>query len=193
MRKWLGRIDGHGCDVDSTKLTNQRFADDILLCAKSHDSAKYMLTVLIEELQAVGLQLNEKKTKVPTTGPTTGVHIQILGPKCSHKWLGRMLCTNAQQPFRDGIEGRLTAVNRACYKHRGVSCCRAIPLASRLKLFQSYVSPVVCYAAGSKPLTQADAKRLDVAFRRYMRQVVGFPKLTGNAPGMRYCILCTRR
>ena len=132
-----------------------------------------MLDILIEELDVVGLLLNHKKTKVLTTEAdhqdeatlATGEPIKILGPEASHKWLGRMLSTNAQHPFKDDLDTRLSAANRAFFKRRSSLCCRQIPLGTRLRLFEATVTPVACYAAGCRPLKQADARRLDVAYR----------------------------
>ena len=106
-----------------------------------------------------------------------GSRIDVLGPDACHKWLGRMLSTHAQNPFSHDLEARLSTANRAFFKHRHLLCCRSIPVEMRVRLFQALVSPVACYASGCKPLTLTDANRFHVAYRRYLRQVVGFPKL----------------
>ena len=46
------------------RLTNTRYADDILLYARSLPELKEMTEILIPELNAVGLHLNSKKTKI---------------------------------------------------------------------------------------------------------------------------------
>ena len=48
-------------------MTNVRYADDLMLFAKSLDEAVDMVNLLQEELRKAGLEMNAKKTKVMTT------------------------------------------------------------------------------------------------------------------------------
>ena len=50
-------------DGSSERLTNTRYADDILLYAKSLEELQEMLGLLHDELAAVGLQMHEVKRK----------------------------------------------------------------------------------------------------------------------------------
>ena len=52
---------------DAERLTNIRYADDVMLYAKSLEELHDMLSMLIEELQKIGLRLNSDKTKIFTT------------------------------------------------------------------------------------------------------------------------------
>ena len=48
----------------SERLTNTRYADDLLLYAKSLKELELMTELLVIELRKVGLTLNTKKTKI---------------------------------------------------------------------------------------------------------------------------------
>ena len=66
-------IDGH-----SECLTNTRYADDVLLYAKSIHEISEMLRLLPSELATIGLQMHADKTKILTTtcfNPKQFVHI----------------------------------------------------------------------------------------------------------------------
>ena len=69
FRKWKLRLTHHGLlvNVDHERLTNSRYADDIMMYAKSLDELHDMVHWLMEELANVGLQLNGSKTKIPKT------------------------------------------------------------------------------------------------------------------------------
>ncbi|KAJ4446733.1 hypothetical protein ANN_13430 [Periplaneta americana] len=56
----------HGISIDGRKLTNLRFADDVVLFARSRKRLEEMLNELCEESMAVGLKINTSKTKVLT-------------------------------------------------------------------------------------------------------------------------------
>ena len=59
-KEW--KLDGHG-----ERLTNLRFADDMLLLAKNKDELREMMEWLLDDLASVGLDINKKKTKLSTT------------------------------------------------------------------------------------------------------------------------------
>ena len=65
FRKWKQRLTTEGwlLDGDGGRLTNTRYADDVMLCAKSLPEFIRMLDLLTKELAKVGLHLNAKTTK----------------------------------------------------------------------------------------------------------------------------------
>ena len=68
MRKWKAKLLHHGVQLGhGNRLTNIRYADDLMLFATSSEDLIYMLETLIPELAACGLQLNSAKTKILTT------------------------------------------------------------------------------------------------------------------------------
>ena len=70
MRKWKAKLFHHGVQLGhGNRLTNIRYADDLMLFATSSKDLIYMLETLIPELAACGLQLNSAKTKILTTSP----------------------------------------------------------------------------------------------------------------------------
>ena len=69
IRRWRARLQTHGlllCN-GSERLTNIRYADDLMLYAKSSDELCAILELLVEELDRVGLALNADKTKAFAT------------------------------------------------------------------------------------------------------------------------------
>ena len=88
---------GHG-----SRLTNIRYADDLMLFPTSSNDLIYMLEALIPQLAACGLQLNSAKAKILTTSPSEscefvdvcGEMAQIIHAETVHKYLGRNLGGN---------------------------------------------------------------------------------------------------
>ena len=103
FRKWKQRLTTEGwlLDGDGGRLTNTRYADDIMLYAKSLPELTSMLDLLTEELAKVGLHLNVKKTKLLTNDArwphhdtpcfveTDGGMLEVLPNTSAHKYLGR--------------------------------------------------------------------------------------------------------
>ena len=64
MRKWKRKLlASHGLVIAGEKITNIRYADDLMLYARSLQDLKDMTELLITELGAMGLQLNASKTR----------------------------------------------------------------------------------------------------------------------------------
>ena len=64
MRNWKQSLKSHGLHVGAVdRLTNIRYADDLLLFAKSWKELVEIMELLVVELNRVGLQLNTSKTK----------------------------------------------------------------------------------------------------------------------------------
>ena len=70
MQKWRQRVENSACGIDledgGSKLLDLRFADDLLLFARSKFKTIFMLETLMEELAYVGLCVNAGKTVVLT-------------------------------------------------------------------------------------------------------------------------------
>ena len=88
--------------AQSERLTNTRYADDVLLYAKSLPELERMVELLIIELKKVGLTLNADKTKILHSslcdfGSELDFviidqdFVQVLHPDKDHRYLGRYL------------------------------------------------------------------------------------------------------
>ena len=101
LARWKCKLSQHGLRVGGTeRLTNIRYADDILLFAKSLEELVFMMESLVHELAHIGLQLSSSKTKIFTTQSLTTPlfvevceeMVQVLTGDQTHKYLGRSLC-----------------------------------------------------------------------------------------------------
>ena len=100
FRKQKIRLHDHGIllATDSERLSNLRYAGDIMVFAKSSTELAQMIEWLVEELALIGLHSNSSKTNILCTSeysidyPDIGdTLVEVLsGDKC-HKYLGRQL------------------------------------------------------------------------------------------------------
>ena len=187
IRKWKRGLTDQGialtANVEEARLTNIRFADDLLVFANSMGEATYMLDGLVTTLREFGLELNVKKTKLMSTvvsgSETTLVEtnegfIELVPAGHVHKYLGR------------GWSGKLTDRGQAAVGHR-ISCAWAkfrslqpsllnknVNIKLRLSLFDATVSASLMYGLETCPLTWKQLDRLDVIQREMFRKMVGW-------------------
>ena len=165
-------------------LLDLRFADDILLFCTTLDKTCLLLDELVASLAQVGLTLNLKKTKILTTQTQPppqlqthgGVTVDVLDRVSTHKWLGCLLhaggCHDAD------IDFHLQAALRAFNANRWILTDRHVSLATKLRYFDTIITPVACFAAGHRTILKKDLNKIDVTFRKLLRSVVGPPAAT---------------
>ena len=170
------------------RLTNVRFADDIMLYAKSCSELMQMLESLILELGAIGLQLNSRKTKILTTAslanPTflevAGSFVEVLWGDRSHSYLGKLLCGDLSKRSSVELRHRIQAAWAKFRSHKQVLCNPHISLKLRLQYFEATITPSVLYGLTTLPLTQSQLDKLDAAQRRMLRSIVGWVRIEGE-------------
>ena len=104
FERWKARLTNEGLYIvwGLQRLTNTRYADDVLIYAKSLQELESMTEALIQELAAVGLVLNAKKIKILHIAfhddrsdvdfvEIAGEFIRILHDDQVHRYLGRHL------------------------------------------------------------------------------------------------------
>ena len=171
------------------RLTNSRYADDILLYAKSLHELTEMLELLQDELAAVGLEMHENKTKILTSCLEHHYHfvdignmmIEILPSEKAHKYLGRMLSLNPDEREAFEVRNRLRAAWAKFHQHRRWLLNRHVSLHLRLRLFAAVVSPCALFAAMVLPLTKHDLEKFAVTQRKMLRSIVGWLRVPDEA------------
>ena len=192
MRKWKEKLRDHGWDVlsrtQTQRLTNVRYADDLMLFAKSLDEAVDMVNLLQEELRKAGLDMNAKKTKVMTTDSehylrehpylieADGGFLEIAQQGETHKYLGRVLTGNPRQRGRGNLLHRISVAWMKFNIHRQTLLNKKIPVDLRLKMFNAIVPPAALYSLSSTPLTTACLEKLHATQRKMLRSIVGWPR-----------------
>ena len=186
MRKWKAKLFHHGVQLGhGNRLTNIRYADDLMLFATSSKDLIYMLETLIPELAACGLQLNSAKTKILTTSPLNtsefvdvcGEMVQVIHAESVHKYLGRNLTANFLARRDIEFAHRLQVAWNKFQKYKHVLLNKHISLVLRLKFFDAVVSPAMLFGLATLPLTKVCLQKLGVVQRRMLRSIVGWVRI----------------
>ena len=142
-------MENSACAIDledgDAKLLDFRFADDLLLFARTKFETIFMLETLMEELAYVGLCLNAGKTVVLTNEAqppqclilTNQDAIVVKGNDVGHKWLGCILSAGAYGRSTLDTTFHLQAASRAFFANKQILCDLKVRLAVRLRFFGS--------------------------------------------------------
>ena len=178
---WRRKVGNAGVDFQDGMhtLLDLRFADDILLFAKTFEETKFLLDELVTCLAEVGLHLNVGKTKILTTQSQrpsevplrNGQVIEVLDRASTHKWLGCMLCTAGTGSHAPDLAHHLQAASKTFFAHRPFLVNRNVPMRDRFKYFDAMVTPVACCGAAHRKVYKQDLCRMDIVFRRLLRSI----------------------
>ena len=188
--KWKLKLRHHGLFIGTglERLTNTRYADDILLYAKSLSELTEMMELLIDELKQVGLQLNTKKTKILHTDiadddhdvdfiDISGEFVSILHGGEFHRYLGRFLCLSQENRLDIEFKHRKQQGWFSFQKHRKCLLNKHISLKRRLHYFDVCITPCVLVALTSFPMLRSQLEALDILQRKILRRIVGWRSL----------------
>ena len=186
LGRWKDGLIFEGFALDGNKnkerLTNLRYADDLLLFGQSLDEAISMLDSLTEILLGYGLELNLTKTKIlstETTAEETQIcitkygSVDIVGTNTKHKYLGRAFVGDLSNKSKSAVDHRLGCAWMKYKTYQHVLENKDVSLNLRLKLFKSIISPTVCYSLDTCPLTENLKNRLDITQRVMLRRMIG--------------------
>ena len=178
-RRW--RVDVGG----GRRLTNLRFADDVLLVAESAAKLQEMLADLADAAAQVGLELHFGKTKVicNTFGRQRekvshlrvgAAEVEVLPQGATTKYLGRELRLDAPDDVE--VQNRINLAWRRFMSLRQELCNKGFRLQCRLRLFNATVSQTLLYGAGTWTLNAEREAKLRTAQRRMIRSMLQRPR-----------------
>jgi hypothetical protein len=189
MRNWKQSLKSHGLHVGAVdRLTNIRYADDLLLFAKSWKELVEMLELLVVELNRVGLQLNTSKTKLFTTSylqhplyiDGCGDLLAVLWGEEKHKYLGRTISGHLKRRGLVELQHRIQIGWMTFHKYKCILTNKHIALKLRLQLFDAVVSPTILFGLATLPLTKSDYHTVDKLQRKMLRLIVGWIRHDGE-------------
>ena len=189
MRKWKLRVQHCGLHcADDELLTNVRYADDLMLYARSDTDLASMVESLVEELAALGLHLNTSKTKILTTQNLKepmfldigSDMIEVLHEGQNHKYLGKKLSGDLRKRATVDLQHRSHIVWMKFNEHKDTLLNRHVSLRLRLKFFDSVITPTILFGLLTCPLTSNQLQQLEVVKNRMLRSIVGWAPLVDN-------------
>ena len=177
-----------GGPCQASRLTNVRFADDLIVYSTDEAELAEMLDMLAEELGKVGLLMNSKKCKIFTNSMAIANSrvpifldaaegfIEIMRANDSHKYLGCLLSGDLRQRGRANLQYRLRCAWGKFHEFKRALTDKHVDVKLRLRLFDAVVRPCALYGLTAAPLTTKDEQQLATAQRKMLRLIVGYVK-----------------
>ncbi|PZC78256.1 hypothetical protein B5X24_HaOG202328 [Helicoverpa armigera] len=164
-----------GIAIGSKRLTNLRFADDIVLFASTSEELQQMLQDLSMASREVGLQMNMNKTQTMTNSTKRRVEVdgQALHYVDEYIYMGQLVSfeNRKQREIDRRIENAWKSYWSMKHYMKG-----DLPLSLKRKLVDMCILPVLTYGAQTWSLTECQKSKLKVCQRAMERSLLGIKR-----------------
>ena len=144
-----------GIKIARRNINNLRYADDIVLMAKSEEELKSLLMKVKEESENFGLKVNIQKTKIMASGPITLWQIdgETVEAVADFIFLGSKITADGDCSHE--IKRRLLLGRKVMTNLDSILKSRDITLSTKVSLIKAMIFPVVIYGSESWTIKKA--------------------------------------
>ncbi|EYC28837.1 hypothetical protein Y032_0007g3453 [Ancylostoma ceylanicum] len=164
--------DDYGLSVSGNQLNNLRFADDVVLIAKSTEELQAMVNDLDKHSLHYVLNISTAKTKIMASDGTTitlrGIHLERVE---SFVYLGQKISLDRDHTLE--IERRIRAGWSCLRRYKEFFLSRTVEMKWKRELFNMCILPAMLYGAETWVLTKAAERKLASAQRAMERRMIG--------------------
>jgi len=150
-----------GFRIGGLNINNLRYADDTTLIADTKEGLVELLSAVKQESEKYGLHLNLKKTKVMTTGMMDVFRVgnAVVEQIENFTFLGTQI--DSRSGCSQEIRRRLAMGRTAMGKLDKIWKSRNVSLATKKRMVQALVFPLVLYGSEAWTISKADRKKID--------------------------------
>ena len=163
-----------GININGSYLSHLRFADDIVILAKTPQELHEMIQELNEGSLKVGMKMNMNKTKVMFNPLCTKEQIvvgtQIVEEVGEYTYLGQIITFN--KDIDKEIKRRIILGWAAYGKHKNILESE-LPICLKKKIVEQIIIPIMTYGSETWSLTASQENKLQVAQRSMERKILG--------------------
>ncbi|KAJ4440151.1 hypothetical protein ANN_08289 [Periplaneta americana] len=162
-----------GININGSRLNNLRFADDVVLFAKSPRELQSMLQDLCNASRSAGLLMNMTKTQVMSNGLESpiiidGAELQYVS---EYVYLGQLV--SFHQKTENEIKRRISLAWKAFWSLKFIILEGTLSKKLRVEILETCVTPVLLYGCQTWSLTAKLRNSLQICQRKMLRKILG--------------------
>lgn len=161
-----------GININGKRLSNLRFADDIILFSYSAKELETMLQELQTLCQHVGLQINMSKTQVMTNKTKTLIEIGTETIKYVDEYIYLGQTISFHNSTHKEINRRVSQAWKAFWSLSFILMDKSQKIRTKSEILNSCILPVLTYGSQTWTLTQRQKTLLQVTQRKMERKIL---------------------
>ena len=168
-----------GLKIGGKIINNLRYADDTALIAENQKDLQNLLNVVKNESRKKGLDLNSKKTEVMVISKKTTPECNIfvdgtkLKQKQSFKYLGTLITQDGRS--HSEVNARIAQAKIVFKKMKYILTNKNVSMATRQRVLQCYVEPVLMYGCETWTITKPIQKKIEAVEMWFWRRMLKIP------------------
>ena len=161
-----------GIEIDGRRLSNLRFADDIILFTNSAAELQIMLDQLRNQCTKAGLLINTSKTKIITNGVEAQISIgqELISYVEDYVYLGQVI--SFRNSSSKEVKRRITIAWRKFWNLSFILLDKSLKIKIKSEILNKCILPALLYGAQTWNLTQQQKTSLQVAQRKMERKIL---------------------
>ena len=165
-----------GITINGRTLTHLRFADDIVLFAKTPADLSKMINDLASESAKAGLKLNPEKTKIMTNGDKEPVIVEQnqISYVEEYIYLGQLM--SPEENENKEVERRVANSWKKYWGLKEIMKDKTLHNTTKSKLFDTCILPVLAYGSETWALTKNVTNKLSVCQHSMERSMTGIKR-----------------
>lgn len=163
----------YGVNINGSRLSNLRFADDVVLFARSPKQLQSMLQELSETSKIAGLSMNKSKTQIMSNGPENPIKVDGMDLQyvSEYIYLGQLL--SFHQKVEKEISRRIALAWKAFWSLKFILLDKSLNRKLKMETLQTCVLPTLLYGCQTWNLTAKLKYTLQVCQRKMERKILG--------------------
>ena len=172
MREALDKWD-KGIGIGGRKVSNLRYADDTILIAGNREDLIELIEKVKSSSEKAGLYLNVKKTKVMATGELDSIIVDDVNIEVVERFvfLGALITSDGQIDME--LRRRISMGKSAMGSLRKIFKDRDLRLATKVKIVQTLIFPIILYGAETWTLEKKERAKIDAFEMWCWRNLLG--------------------
>lgn len=168
--KWKKR---HGININGYRLTNLRFADDIVLFAKNATDLQEMIQELSDCSAHAGLSMNMEKTQVMTNSQPQPIQVNATRLQYVEEYIYLGQLVGFKSCMTRELKRRIASAWRAFWSLQFILLDKKLNRKLKLEVLQSCIFPTLLYGCQTWKLTVNQKTQIQICQRKMERKILG--------------------
>ena len=161
-----------GININGRRMSNLRFADDIVLFATTAQQLKEMMSELDAKSKEVGLQMNPAKTRIMTNYKEVQVKIENTPIQYCNKYIYLGQTISLKEKRETELQRRISLAWGKFWSLKFILLEEKISSRLRLETLQTCIIPVLLYGSQTWTNTKKQSRMIQVCQRKMERRIL---------------------
>ena len=159
--------------MDGSRLSNVRFADDIVLFARKPGDLQTMLQALSNSSRKTGLTMNMDKTKVMINRQPSPIQVDSAHLQYIHEYIYLGQLVSFKQTTEKELKRRIAIAWRTFWPLKFILLHRNLNRRLRFEALESCIFPALLFGCQTWKLAENQKKRIQVCQKKMERKILG--------------------